>query len=52
MEEGDLVGLILRCADNLRHIRALADVFPSAAETARQAVDLIVREPVAAIYDL
>ena len=52
MEEGDLAGLILRCADNLRHIRALADVFPTAAETARQAVDLIVREPVAGIYDL
>ena len=34
MEEGDLVMLILRTADNLRHIRSLAHVFPDAAESA------------------
>jgi superfamily II RNA helicase len=46
MEEGDLVMLILRTADNLRHIRALRKVFPDAAETADRAIELILREPV------
>jgi ATP-dependent RNA helicase HelY len=50
MEEGDLVMLILRTADNLRHIRGLRQVFPDAAETAGRAIELILREPV--IYDL
>jgi superfamily II RNA helicase len=50
MEEGDLVMLILRTADNLRHIRALRQVFPDAAETADRAIELILREPV--IFDL
>ncbi|NOY69806.1 MAG: DEAD/DEAH box helicase [Deltaproteobacteria bacterium] len=44
--EGDLAMLILRTADNLRHIASLSDVFPVAAETARTAVNLILREPV------
>ena len=47
MAEGDLAMLISRTADNLRHIRTLGDVFPEVAATAGQAVDLIVREPVA-----
>jgi len=47
MAEGDLAMLINRTADNLRHIRTLSDVFPDVAATAGQAVDLIVREPVA-----
>ncbi|MBI9084252.1 MAG: DEAD/DEAH box helicase [Desulfobacterales bacterium] len=46
MEEGSLAMLILRTADNLRHIRALGNVFPSAAETAARAIESIVREPV------
>ena len=46
MEEGDLVMLILRTADNLRHIRALRQVFPDAAATADRAIELILREPV------
>jgi hypothetical protein len=46
MEEGDLVMLILRTADNLRHIRRLKQVFPEAAETADRSIDLILREPV------
>ena len=46
MEEGDLVMLILRTADNLRHIRALRQAFPDAAEAANQAIELILREPV------
>lgn len=44
--EGDLAMLILRTADNLRHIANLSEVFPVAAETARTAIDLILREPV------
>ncbi|UCF95345.1 MAG: ATP-dependent DNA helicase, partial [Desulfobacterales bacterium] len=47
LEEGDLAMLILRTADNLRHIRALGHVFPATAKTASQAIDLILREPVA-----
>ncbi len=50
MEEGDLVMLILRIADNLRHIRGLRQVFPEAAETADRSIDLILREPV--VFDL
>jgi superfamily II RNA helicase len=50
MEEGDLVMLILRTADNLRHIRALRQIFPDAAETANRAIELILREPV--VFDL
>ena len=46
MEEGDLVMLILRTADNLRHIRGLRQVFPEAAETANRSIELILREPV------
>ena len=50
MEEGDLVMLTLRTADNLRHIRRLKRAFPDAAETADRAIELILREPV--VYDL
>ena len=46
LEEGDLAMLILRTADNLRHIRNLKDVFPEAAATAAEAIDRILREPV------
>ena len=46
IEEGNLAMLILRTADNLRHIRSLKDVFPEAAATAARAVELILREPV------
>ncbi len=46
MEEGDLAMLILRTADNLRHIRALDRVFPAAAAAAARAIDLLMREPV------
>ena len=44
--EGDLSMLILRTADNLRHIKALDDPFPEAAETAKKSIDLILRVPV------
>ena len=46
MEEGDLAMLVVRTADNLRHIRHLKDVFPEAAATAAEAIDQIMREPV------
>ena len=48
LEEGGLAMLILRTADNLRHIRNLKDVFPQAAATAAEAIDKIMREPVVA----
>ena len=46
MEEGDLAMLILRTADNLRHVRALTRVFPEAAKTSASSIDLIMRYPV------
>jgi ATP-dependent RNA helicase HelY len=51
MEEGDLAMLILRTADNLRHIRTLKDVFPEAAQAAATAIDLIMRYPVVMDYE-
>lgn len=50
LAEGDLAMLILRTADNLRHIRSLKDVFPIAAENAGKAIELILRDPVVAYY--
>ncbi len=46
MAEGNLAMLMMRTADNLRHTANLVDVFPDAAATARQAIDLIMRPPV------
>jgi superfamily II RNA helicase len=46
MEEGNLAVLVLRTADNLRHIVSLGDVFPEAAETAAAAVEAMLRDPV------
>jgi ATP-dependent RNA helicase HelY len=51
-EEGDLSMLILRTADNLRHIRTLKDIFPEAASAAGAAIDLIMRYPVVMDYDI
>ena len=51
MEEGDLAMLILRTADNLRHIRALKNVFPEAAQAGATAIDLIMRYPVVMDYE-
>ena len=48
MEEGDLSMLILRTADNLRHIRNLKDVFPETAAVAAESMENIMREPVVA----
>lgn len=44
--EGDLSMLVLRTADHLRHLKALHDVFGPMAATAKQAIDLILRDPV------
>jgi superfamily II RNA helicase len=49
MEEGDLAMLVLRTADNLRHIAGLAEVFPESAVAAGRAVERILREPI--IFD-
>src|SRR6056297_518093 len=46
MAEGNLAMLILRTADNLRHIRNIGHVFPEAAQTAGAAIELILRDPV------
>jgi superfamily II RNA helicase len=46
MGEGDLAMLILRTADNLRHIAGLAEFFPEAAASATRAVARLLRDPV------
>lgn len=46
MDEGDLAMVILRTADHLRQIEALAETHPALARSARQGIDLILREPV------
>ena len=52
IEEGNLASLIFRTADNLRHIKALIEIFPLAALTSEQSIELIMREPVLMDYDL
>jgi superfamily II RNA helicase len=46
VEEGDFAMLVLRTADNLRHVRALAEFFPGQAACADRAIELILRDPV------
>lgn len=46
LEEGNLVMLMLRTADNLRHIRSLKDIFPEAAAAAGEAIELLLKDPV------
>lgn len=46
MSEGDLAMMVMRCADNLRHVAALVEPFPNAAMSAKKAIDLIMRVPV------
>ncbi|GBC59116.1 ATP-dependent DNA helicase [Desulfonema ishimotonii] len=46
LAEGDLAMLVLRTADNLRHIVALRQVFPKASEAASKALEMILRDPV------
>jgi superfamily II RNA helicase len=52
IEEGDLAMLILRTADNLRHIRTLKQVYPEAAATAATSIELILRDPATMDYDI
>ncbi|MHC1742688.1 MAG: DEAD/DEAH box helicase [Syntrophobacteraceae bacterium] len=47
MDEGDLAMVILRSADHLRQIESLQETHPQLATSARRAIDLILREPVA-----
>ena len=52
---GDFARLTLRTADNLRQISKLNDMFPKIAKTAKEAINLILKEPVYQIqtgYDL
>lgn len=49
--EGDLAMLIMRTADNLRHIRNIGRVFPDAAKTSETAIELILRDPVISTQD-
>ena len=46
IEEGDLAMLVLRTADHLRQVGSLKETHLSLAEKARQALPLILREPV------
>jgi ATP-dependent RNA helicase HelY len=50
MGGGDFSMLVLRTADNLRHVRALKKVFPEAAETAAAVIELIMKDPVLTGY--
>ncbi len=51
MAEGNLAMLILRTADNLKHIKSLKQIFPVAAKTSEKSIDLILKEPVIMDYD-
>jgi ATP-dependent RNA helicase HelY len=46
VDEGDLAMVVLRTADHLRQIESLAETHPRLAASARQAIELILREPV------
>ncbi len=48
--EGDFARLILRTGENLRQISKLKETFPQIAKTAREAIDLILKEPVVTFY--
>ncbi|MFZ2633008.1 MAG: DEAD/DEAH box helicase [Desulfosalsimonadaceae bacterium] len=52
MAEGNLAMLILRTADNLRHIKNIGRVFPDAALTSGRAIDLILRDPVIPTFEV
>ena len=49
--EGDFARLILRTAENLRQMTKLNEDFPVIAKTAREAIDLILKEPVVTQYN-
>jgi len=49
--EGDFARLILRTAENLRQITKLEETFPDIARTAREAIELILKEPIVTEYN-
>jgi superfamily II RNA helicase len=49
--EGDFARLILRTAENLRQIAKLEDTFPQIARTAKEAIELILKEPIVTLYN-
>ncbi len=44
--EGDFARLVLRTAENLRQLSKLTEPFPDVAKAAKDAIDLILKEPV------
>jgi len=48
MDEGDLAMIILRTADHLRQIESLAETHPQLAQSAGEAIRMLLREPVLA----
>ena len=48
--EGVLARLILRTGDNLRQVAKLEENFPVIAKTAKEAMDLLLKEPIVTIY--
>jgi superfamily II RNA helicase len=48
--EGDMAMLVLRTADNLRHICALREIFPEAAKGANLAIDMILKDPILPLF--
>ncbi len=48
--EGDFARLILRTAENLRQLAKIDDVFPEIAATAKESIDMILKEPVITLY--
>ncbi len=46
MDEGDMASLIIRTVDHLRQITNLKDTHPELASSAKEAIELIMKEPV------
>ncbi|MBW1696340.1 MAG: DEAD/DEAH box helicase [Deltaproteobacteria bacterium] len=51
IEQGDMAMLVLRTADNLRHLVAVSDTFPKISNTAETAIRRILRDPVVTEYE-
>ena len=49
--EGDFARLILRTAENLRQMTKLTDHFPKISQNAKEAIDLILKEPVVTTFE-
>jgi ATP-dependent RNA helicase HelY len=49
--EGDFARLILRTAENLRQIAKLEETFPLIAKTAKEAIEMILKEPIVTLYN-